>query len=203
MLFFLWVFIVFLVFVATFVTMLWSAFLFIRLVMTKSADKKNKVRKKAYKTMIVMDVFVTIITTLLFYWWIIARSFYCLSEDKCITVWYYGGYCYIIPGKYYGIFEPKDNYVKADNGQYLTLYFSSELKKKMIVRNQGSYSGSSWYEIVNNSKEIIEIIEYSEEYREILYKPDAVLFKDVKETTEMIDLDTWENYATDKHRKNL
>jgi len=96
------------------VTMVWSVLLLIRIVLYKSEDKKNKIRKRLHKVMIIMDITMFFVTLDLIRG-DIARSFYCISEDKCITLWKRNGYCYIIPGKYYGIFSPKDNYVKTDN----------------------------------------------------------------------------------------
>jgi len=127
MLFFLWVFLLFLILITTFVIILWSVFLFIKLVITKSVEKKNKIRKRTHKSMIIMDIFITILTIVMVYW-NQSRSFYCLSEERCVTVWKrIGGYCYIIPGKYYGIFEPKDNYVKTDNlVESLTIIFTND-----------------------------------------------------------------------------
>jgi len=69
--------------------------------------------------MIMEIIFFLIIGTI---WSNQSRSFYCLSENRCVTVWKRtDGYCYIIPGKYYGIFEPKDNYVKTDNLEWLAV----------------------------------------------------------------------------------
>lgn len=167
----------------------------------KSITARTKMVKILFK---IMGIFLLLIVLLLA-WYDQSRTFYCLSNDKCVTVWKrLGGKCYIVPSKYYGVFKPSKNYIKATNTQYLTLYFSNDIPNKMIVRNQGSSTGKKGgYEIVNNLPEELEITEYSDAYKAILYKPDAIKFKDVKASTEYLDLDIKENYATDKTGKKI
>lgn len=123
----------------------------------------------------------------------------------CVTVWKrFDNKSYIIPDKYYGVLNPSDNYIKTTNTQYLTLYFNSNFPNMMAVRNQGSSTGlNADYEIINNLPEKFNIHEYSEEYKAILYEPEAKKFKDVKVSTEYIDLNIKENYATDKTGKKI
>jgi len=133
-----------------------------------------------------------------------SRTFYCLSENQCITVWKrLGNKCYIVPGKYYWILRPSDNYLETSNTQYLTLYYSEKLPKKIIVRNQGIPNGKDEYKIRSNPKEDWELLEYSERYKLILYQTQAHKFKDVKATTNYLDLDIEENYAKDKTGRKL
>ncbi|MHC5310127.1 hypothetical protein ACYSNM_08660 [Myroides sp. LJL116] len=166
--------------------------------------KNNKpitTRGKKVKILFKIMCFFIVIPVLLLAWYDQSRTFYCVSNDKCVTVWKrLGGKCYIIPSKYYGVFKPSENYIKATNTQYLTLYFSNDIPNKMIVRDQGNSMGKGEkYEIVNNLPEELEINDYSDDYNVILYKSDAVKFKDVKTSTEYIDLNIFENYATDKN----
>jgi len=68
-------------------------------------------------------------------WFDQSRSFYCLSNDKCITVWKrLGNECYIIPGKYYGILKPSD-YVKTTNDNALTLIYDSLSGYDFVIFN--------------------------------------------------------------------
>lgn len=170
--------------------------------------KNNKpvtVRTKMVKILFkIMCIFI-LLPVLLLAWYDQSRTFYCLSNDKCVTVWKrLGGKCYIIPCKYYGVFKPSENYIKAANTQYLTLYFSDDIPNEMIVRDQGNPTGEKEkYEIVNNLPEILEITDYSDDYKIILYELDALRFKDVKASTEYIDLNVYENYATDKNGNML
>lgn len=172
--------------------------------MAKS-NKPITTRTKMVKMLFKIMGILLLLIVLLLVWYDQSRTFYCLSNDKCVTVWKrLGGKCYIIPSKYYGVFKPSSDYIKTTNTQYLTFYFSNDIPNKMIVRNQGSSTGEKrGYEIVNNLSENLEIAEYSDDYKAILYKPDAIKFKDVKTSTEYLDLDIKENYATDKTGRKI
>jgi hypothetical protein len=133
-----------------------------------------------------------------------SRTFYCLSENQCVTVWKrLGNKCYIIPGKYYWIASPSDNYIETSNTQYLTLYFSDKLPKKIVVRNQGNSSGKDGYKIKSHANEDWELLEYSERYRLILYHTLARKFNDVQFTTNYMNLYIEESYCTDKSGRKL
>ncbi|WP_147269366.1 hypothetical protein [Schleiferia thermophila] len=68
-------------------------------------------------------------------WFDQSRSFYCMSNDKCITVWKrLGNKCYIIPGKYYGILKPSD-YVKTTNDNALTIIFDDLSGYDFVIFN--------------------------------------------------------------------
>lgn len=134
-----------------------------------------------------------------------ARSFYCLSKDKCVTVWKTGnGEVYIIPSQYKESKEPNVSYIKTINEQFLTLYFSKELPKKIIVRDEGNLiSNKKMYSIENRVTGAWEFLEYSDDYKTLLYKPNATKFKDVKLNTDYLTLNIQENYATDKTGKKI
>lgn len=52
------------------------------------------------------------------------KNTYCLSDDKCVTVWKRGnGEAYIIFGKHKGQKIPTDNYVKLINAYSSTYWF--------------------------------------------------------------------------------
>jgi hypothetical protein len=133
------------------------------------------------------------------------KSYYCLSENNCITVWKKtANDVYIIPGIYKGNDVPDISHIKTINGQYLTLYFSEDLPQKIIVRDQGNYENNQkGYSIEKGAKGEWQILEYSESYKSTLYNPEAVKFKDVKSSTNYIDLNIQENYATDKSGKKI
>lgn len=45
-----------------------------------------------------------------------SRSFFKATNGKYITMWKrWGGTCYLIPGKYYGIIKPSDGYIETRN----------------------------------------------------------------------------------------
>jgi hypothetical protein len=133
------------------------------------------------------------------------RSFYCLSDDKCVTVWKKtNGEVFIIPDKYVENSEPSVSHIKTINKQFLTLYFSEEIPQKIVVRDQGNLeSNLKRYTIEKREKGKWEFLEYSEEYKSILYGQDAKKFKDVKLVADYLTINIHENYATDKTGKKL
>ncbi|WP_430613554.1 hypothetical protein [Flavobacterium sp. JP2137] len=133
------------------------------------------------------------------------RIFYCLSDRECITVWKKtNGEVYIIPEKYEDNNEPRVSHIKTTNKQFLTLYFSKELPMKIIIRDEGNLgSNQKGYAIENKVKGEWELLEYSDRYKNILYKSDAIKFKDVKSTTKYLIINIEENYALDKDGKKL
>lgn len=147
-----------------------------------------------------------ILLILLFLVWMhLSRSFYCLEKGKCVTVWKrLGNECYIIPGKYYGLIKPSGNYIKTNNTQLFTLYFSKDIPNTIVLRNQGSFEGTGGkYDIINNSSDGVKIAEYSDDYEAILYKSDADNFFDIQENTEIIELIIKESYALDNTGKKI
>lgn len=163
------------------------------------------IRTKMVKAFFRTTGTILLLLILLVIWYDQSRTFYCLSNENCITVWKrLGGKCYIVPNKYYGITEPSGTYIRTKNTQYLALYFSSDIPNKMIVRNQGSSIGEKGeYEIINKLSDSAKIAKFSDSYRAILYEPNAIKFSDVKESTEYLDLDIKENYATDKQGERI
>jgi len=138
-------------------------------------------------------------------WFGESRKFYYIDKGQFVTVWKtYNNTCYVIPGKYYGIIKPSDNYIQTSNVQYLTIYFSDKMPRTIIVRNQGTSKGSQGgYVINNNSKNDFIIMNYSEKLESVLYKSDAVKMNDVSADAYLIDIYIKENYATDKRGKKL
>lgn len=133
------------------------------------------------------------------------RSFYCLSEDKCVTVWKTGyDDVYIIPSKYKGSGKPDVNHIKTINKQFLTLFFSKQFPNKIIVKDEGNLENNKkMYSIENSLNGEWEFIEYSAEYKNELYNPNASKFNDVKLNTDYLTLNIKENYATDKTGKKI
>ncbi|MHC5310109.1 hypothetical protein ACYSNM_08560 [Myroides sp. LJL116] len=135
------------------------------------------------------------------------KSFYCVSNDKCITVWKRAdGKVYIIPGRYGSNHKPTVSHIEIINKQFLTLYFSNEkeLSYKIIVRDEGNLeSNLKKYTIENDEKGEWEFLEYSDDFKTILYEPNAIKFKDVKPSTDYLTINIQENFATDKKGKKL
>lgn len=135
------------------------------------------------------------------------KSFYCLSDNKCITVWKRtDGKVYIIPNRYESNNKPTVSHIQTIDKQFLTLYFSSKknFSYKIIVRDEGNLeSNLKSYIIENDVKGEWEFLEYSDSYKSILYEPNAIKFKDVKASTDYLTINIQENYATDKNGKKL
>src|ERR1700720_4395948 len=70
-------------------------------------------------------------------WYGESRKFFCLNNGKCVTVWKtYNNVCYIIPGRYYGIIRPSDNFIESSNNNFLTIYFTSELSNVFTYKSE-------------------------------------------------------------------
>ncbi len=68
-----------------------------------------------------------------------SRDYYCFSDGKCFTVWRHGSGCYLIPGKYHGIFAPKDDYIlKTDFSKELGVVKDKKRRDKIIVEGDSS-----------------------------------------------------------------
>lgn len=161
----------------------------------------TKILKKVMK---IVGIFLLIVIVFLV-WFDQSRSFYCLTSGDCVTVWKrLGNKCYVIPGKYYGVFKPSSSFIETTNSQYLTLYFTDELPEKIVVRNQGSSkSQHGGYVINNKEKSNWEIVEYSDDYKPLIYNPEAQKFNDVKAGANYIDLDIKQNYAINKKGEKI
>lgn len=71
----------------------------------------------------------------LYLWVDQSRSFYCLADGKCVTVWKRaGGKCYIIAEKYYGLLVP-DEYIETKNLNAITLLFDNQSNYDYILSN--------------------------------------------------------------------
>jgi sugar-specific transcriptional regulator TrmB len=142
---------------------------------------------------------IIILMFLLFIWYAEKRSIYKVAEDKYITIWKtLNNVCYITPYKYYGIFWPSDNYIKTTNDNYLVLFLSNNMPKTVIVWENKQ---DEPIEYINGNKTEVLIVDYSinqDSLHQILYKPNAKNVSDVKEGTVMININTKENYVTDK-----
>lgn len=134
-------------------------------------------------------------------WYGEKRSFFCVGNEKCVTVWKtYGNVCYIVPGKYFGLIKPSDNYVLTTNINDVTIYWDEGLNKSIIVRCEKEFK------IINKSKDKITIHSFYDDadyYSNLLYNINPRHFSDVKNNVNFISLYIKENYAIDKKGKKL
>ncbi|MDQ0109432.1 hypothetical protein J2T02_004575 [Chitinophaga terrae (ex Kim and Jung 2007)] len=143
-------------------------------------------------------LFFLIVVSFLFAWYGESRRFFCLEDGKCITVWKtYNNVCYVIPGKYYGIWAPSNNFIRTSNLNELTIFFTDELPNTWIVQSKE--------ELKVYNKAGFVFLDYDEDsakLRDILYKPDAKMFyKDLRFGASLINIDIKENYACNKDGK--
>ncbi|REA58170.1 hypothetical protein DSL64_21420 [Dyadobacter luteus] len=130
------------------------------------------------------------------------KYIYCLSDDKCVTVWKKSnGEVYLIPDRYESDEKPTGSHIKTISRQFLTLYFSNGegFSDKIIVRDGGNLrTNRKMYSIENDSTGKWEFVEYSDTLGALLYKPSATKFKDVNEGVDYLIINIDENYAIDK-----
>jgi hypothetical protein len=138
-------------------------------------DPNNLIMKR------ILKVFVILIAVLgaLFVWYDQSRSFFKATNGQYITMWKrYGGTCYLIPGKYYGITKPKDGYIETSNLGYLTVYYSDKLPHLILLSKESNYDYKSSNPI--NKKYLFEdYISNKEKYKPIIYKENAEKFSDI------------------------
>ena len=131
------------------------------------------------------------------------RSFYCLSEDKCITVWKKGNSsAFIILGKYDSAKTPSDNYVKLINitntvDWYTSVIFTKDDKLLIDVVDDNTKV------ISKSSKGIIELYNNKKTLNDSLYTYFDGKYRRYKNDVEYISVDIKENYATDKTGKKI
>ncbi len=80
----------------------------------------------------------------------------------------------------------------------MTIFFSDELPNALI------FSSEQKVKVYNGNKIKWDFYAYNSDekkFDEILYKPYAKLFSDIKENADLIEVDVLENYATDKRGK--
>ena len=132
-------------------------------------------------------------------WYGESRKCFCLDGHKCVTVWKtYNNICYIIPGKYYGLFRPKStNYIKTTNLSDLDVIWPIN-SSEIIVSVDDSAN------IINQSK-FENIVKYNlhKRYNDSLYTDFDGKFHRYKKDVSYISIFIKEYYATDKDGKEL
>lgn len=124
------------------------------------------------------------------------RIYYSINNHY-VTVWKtFGGTCYIIPGKYFGLTKPNKNFISTNNehGEFV-FYWSNDLKNIVVFKSDSSYT-------INNDDSInLKIVNYysdEKKYDDIFYIKDAKLNNEIKTTVNFIDFDVFDEYLIDK-----
>lgn len=150
------------------------------------------------KTIRILLVIFSILTVLII-WFDQSRTFYCLDNNKCITVWKrIGGSCFVIPGKYYGIIKPSDNYIITSNASDMDVVWEKDPSHVIVSMDEGS-------KIVNNSRNEITITDYKakKKYNDSLYMSFDGTYLRHRKGTDFIILFIKENYAVDNYGNKM
>jgi hypothetical protein len=146
-------------------------------------------------------LYLAIIVILSVIWYGESRKFFCLDQGKCVTVWKtFNNVCYIIPGKYYGVLKPSDNFIQSSNNNFVTIYFTSQLPNVII------YKSEQPLKVNNISKDKLIFYEYNsniQKFDSLLYIPGAKRNNDLNDNARLMDILIEENYALDKDGKQL
>nr|WP_294988324.1 hypothetical protein [uncultured Sediminibacterium sp.] len=82
--------------------------------------------------------FILLVGVVLF-WFGEKRKFYQFGDGKYLTVWKtYGGVCYIIPGKYFGIIKPSDGYIQSPITDAIVLFSSKQFGDTIVYNSLSS-----------------------------------------------------------------
>lgn len=75
-----------------------------------------------------VKILIAVICIILMSWFLFGRVFiHNRDRTQCMTIWRtIGGKCYIIPGKYYSLFPPKNNFISTHNTAILYIAWESQ-----------------------------------------------------------------------------
>lgn len=141
-------------------------------------------------------LFLVIIIGVLFIWYDQSRSFFKATNGEYITMWKrYGGTCYLIPGKYYGITEPDDGYIETRNkNEYVDfLWFNNE-------SNHLLYYGNTEDKIYNANKADFTINNYldNKQKNDSLFTEKKEHYSHYKKGVARLSINILESYASDE-----
>jgi hypothetical protein len=133
-------------------------------------------------------------------WFGESRKFFCLNNGKCITVWKtFNNVCYIIPGKYIGIFGPSSySYIQTTNIHNFDIIWKSNSDSIIVNSDDSTF-------IVNNFSKGVGIIKYSQnkKYNDSLFTYFDGNYHRYKKGISYISVFVKENYAVDFNGKKL
>lgn len=141
-------------------------------------------------------LFLVIAIASLLLWYDQSRKQFCLSEDKCITVWKrLGGDCYIIPNKYDSWFKPQKDYILIDNLGSLDIIW--EENNHLLINSDDAT-------IVNKSKNLkMQDYRLNKEINDSLYLEFDGRYHRYKSNIIYMQINAEENYATDNYGNKL
>jgi hypothetical protein len=127
------------------------------------------------------------------------KSYYCLSNGNCITVWKKTSKeVYIIYGKYNSTKKPSDDYVKLiditnEVDMYASVIFTKDDKLLIDVIDDSTKV------ISQSSKGIIELYNNKKTLNDSLYTYFDGKYRKYKKEVEFLNISYKENYARDKN----
>lgn len=155
-------------------------------------------RVKMVKMLLKITSVILLLIVVLLVWFDQSRSFYCLSEDKCVTVWKrLGNKCYIVPGKYYGVLNPSDNFIKMTNTGYIVAIWNNNEGLLIDIEDNAEIVQKSFGNI------LIGLYNDNKTANDSLYSDFDEGYRRYKKGVDYISIDIKENYATDKTGKKL
>lgn len=147
--------------------------------------------KKIFKILIVL---VCVIVGL-FLWFDQSRSFFKATNGEYITMWKrYGGTCYLIPGKYYGVTKPKDGYIETRNkNEYIDFLWLNNTPNDLL------YYGNADDKIYNKDKAAFRISNYldNKQKNDSLFTEKKGHYSNYKKEVIHLGINILEGYATD------
>jgi hypothetical protein len=118
-----------------------------------------------------------------------SRSIYCLSSEKCITVWKrLGGKCYIIPEKYYGRKSPTGAYLKTSNTDVLHVIWQEDNSILVTSSEELIYTQST-------SEMKIKLYEKNKAVYDSLFTWQNGNYRKYKKGVSYLSIDVEENYV--------
>lgn len=141
--------------------------------------------KKFFITIMVLAMFVFV--------WSQFRHFYIVNNIS-FTVWKrVGGYCYVMPGRYYSLKKPKKDYIRVSNVGSLLICLKNDsslvLFNNRYIDNDSVYINFKNYKFEYyspNSRSIDEIKKW-DEMREVNRRNLPFLEVDIREMSAVID----------------
>jgi hypothetical protein len=149
----------------------------------------------------ILKIFVIFIAILgvLFIWFDQSRSFFKATNGEYITMWKrWGGTCYLISGKYYGITKPKDGYVETRNkNEYVDFLWFNNKSNHLL------YYGNAEDKIYNMDKTDLRIDNYLDDKQknDSLFTEKKGHYSHYKKGVARLSINILEGYASDGTKK--
>lgn len=127
------------------------------------------------------------------------KSYYCLSDNKCVTVWKkVNGEKYIIFGRYESGEVPSDNYIRIEtlSSDYVDVIFLNDKKSLIAVDDKADI-------VIQSSNNLIELYKENKVVNDSLYTYFDDRYRRYNKEIDFISLNIKENYATDKNGNKL